>query len=200
MTQTEALEESESKSRKRILEAAHDEVVNRGILGMRVANVAARAGCSITSMYRYFGSRDGLLAEVLVGLYEESFEQIYAVVLDRLGGTGPVTIDDVLASIPLPHYEQSRKDHALRSQVLAVAGTNPILRSKLSESLNAKRKLLNTVLDDVSQRLPKGTKFNRDVITVLVFNVNWQYNDLMGENAVTNDQYLSLLRRLISVD
>lgn len=181
-----------------VLKAAREEVVARGILGMRVANVAARARCSITSMYRYFGSRDGLLAEVLIGLYEESFEQHYSVVLDRLGGTGPITIDDVVASIPLPQHEQAQKDHALRSQVLAVAGTNPILRARLSESLNAKRKMLNTVLDDVEQRLPKGTTFNRDVITVLVFNVNWQYNDLMGENAVTNDQYVSLLRRLIS--
>lgn len=181
-----------------VLKAAREEVIARGILGMRVANVAARAGCSITSMYRYFGSRDGLLAEVLIGLYEESFEQHYSVVLDRLGGTGPITIDDVVASIPLPQHEQAQKDHALRSQVLAVAGTNPILRARLSESLNAKRKMLHTVLDDVEQRLPKGTTFNRDVITVLVFNVNWQYNDLMGENAVTNDQYVSLLRRLIS--
>ncbi|MFM2181252.1 MAG: Bacterial regulatory protein tetR family, partial [Actinomycetota bacterium] len=53
---------------------------------MRVATVAARAGCSITSMYRYFGSRDSLLAEVLMALYEASFEQQYAVVRARVGG------------------------------------------------------------------------------------------------------------------
>lgn len=197
MTQTKALEESVSKSRKRILEAAHDEVVNRGILGMRVASVASRAGCSITSMYRYFGSRDGLLAEVLIGLYEESFDQQYDVIRKHLVGTGPLTIDDVLASIPLPRHEFATKEHALRSQVLAVAGTNAILRERLAESLKARRTMLERLIDDVAQRLPEGTTFNRDVITVLVFNINWQYNDLMGESAVTNDQYLALLRRLI---
>lgn len=197
MPETKADYDTVSESRKRILAAAHEEVVNRGILGMRVATVAARAGCSITSMYRYFGSRDGLLAEVLMALYEESFEQQYAVVRARVGGTGPLTIDDVIASIPPPQYDCAKKDHALRSQVLAVAGTNPILRKKLADSVQEKRRMLNTLIDDIALRLPAGTVLNREVITVLVFNINWQYNDLMGEHAVTNEQYSSLLRRLI---
>jgi AcrR family transcriptional regulator len=183
--------------RSRVLVAARTEVVNRGILGMRVANVAALAGCSITSMYRCFGSRDGLLAEVLLGLYEESFEALYAVVREKLGGIGPITIDDIVASIPLPHYDTSRRDHSLRSQVLAVAGTNPILRSRLAESLRTRRLMLNTLLDDVQSRLPAETPLNRDVITVLIFNLNWQYNDLMGDWAVSNEEYTSLLRHLL---
>jgi len=184
-------------TKRRIVSAAREEVVARGVLGMRVASVAARAGCSITSMYRYFGSRDGLLAEVLIGLYEDSFEEQYTVVRERLGGTGALTIDDVVASIPLPHYEHAKRDHALRSQVLAVAGVNPILRSRLAESLAAKRTMLNTIIDDVQRRLPHGVTLNRDVLTVLVFNLNWQYNDLLGEHSVTNAQYTELLRQLL---
>lgn len=198
MSDKNALAGSVDETKKRILAAAHEEVVSRGILGMRVAKVAERAGCSITSMYRYFGSRDGLLAEVLMALYEESFERQYSIVRDRVGGTGPLSIDDVVASIPLPQHEGASKDHALRSQVLAVAGTNPILRERLSNSVRSKRKMLNTLIDDVIQRLPAGTTFNREVINVLVFNVTWQYNDFMGEYAVTNEQYSSLLRRLLT--
>ncbi len=55
---------AEMELRTRVLAAARQEVVDRGILGLRVANIARGAGCSITSMYRYFGSRDGVLAEV----------------------------------------------------------------------------------------------------------------------------------------
>jgi len=187
----------DSDSRTRILTAAREEVVNRGILGMRVAAVAARAECSITSMYRYFGSRDGLLAEVLLGLYEESFAALYDVVHARLSGVGPLTVEDVIASIPMPQYENAQREHALRSQVLAVAGTNPILRAKLAESLRTRRLMLNTVLDDVESRLPAGTKLDREVFIVFIFNLNWQYNDLMGDWAVTNEQYASVLRRLI---
>lgn len=188
---------SELEARSRIIEAAREEVLNRGILGLRVANIARIAGCSITSMYRYFGSRDGVLAEVLLQLYEESFAEIYAMVLERLGGTGPVVVDDIVACIPMPHSETSQKQHEIRSQVLAVAGTNPILRTKLSASMRARRAMLSKVLDELEHRLPAEAKLDRDIFTVLIFNVNFQYNDLMGDDAVTNEQYAALLRRLI---
>ena len=196
-----AVESQELKifdKKRRIVAAAHEEITARGILGLRVANVAARSGCSVASMYRYFGGRDVLLAEVLMALYEESFERQFAVVRDRLGGTGPITVDDIVASIPLPQYEGAKKDHALRSQVLAVAGTNPVLRARLAESLTAKRRMLATVLDDLAARLPAGVELDREVITVLVFNITWQYNDLLGDSGVTNEQYTALLRRLIA--
>ena len=188
---------SELEARSRIIEAAREEVLNRGILGLRVANIARIAGCSITSMYRYFGSRDGVLAEVLLQLYEESFAEIYAMVLERLGGTGPVVVDDIVACIPMPHSETSQKQHEIRSQVLAVAGTNPILRTKLSASMRARRAMLSKVLDELEHRMPAEVKLDRDIFTVLIFNVNFQYNDLMGDDAVTNEQYAALLRRLI---
>jgi len=143
------------------------------------------------------GSRDGLLAEVLIGSYEDSFEEQYAVVREHLRGTSALTIDDVVASIPPPHHERAKGDHALRSQVLAVAGVNPILRSRLAEGLSAKRIMLNTIIDDVETRLPEGVTLNREVSTVLVFNLDWQHNDLLGEHAVTNSQCTKLFRRLL---
>jgi len=188
---------AEMELRSRVLAAARQEVVDRGILGLRVANIARSAGCSITSMYRYFGSRDGVLAEVLLQLYEESFEAMYSVVLERLGGTGPVSVDDIIASIPMPFSPTSHKEHQIRSQVLAVAGVNPILRAKLAESIQNRRKMLETVLDDIDGRLPAGVTLNREVFTVFIFNLNFHYNDLMGDHAVTNEQYAGLLRRLI---
>lgn len=182
---------------ERVLAAARAEVMARGILGLRVINVAAAANCSVTSMYRYFGSREGMLAEVLVALYEESFAAQYAVMRDRLGGTGPLTVEDVIAAVPLPFSATSLQDHSLRSQVLAVAGTNSILRAKLAESLRARREMLMTGLDDIEQRLQPGTVLDRELLATLVFNVHWQYNDLMGDAAVTNEQFVALLRRLI---
>lgn len=183
--------------RRRVIEAAREEVIQHGILGMRVARVAARAECSLTTMYRIFGSRDGVLAEVLMALYEESFDSQYSVVVDRLSGTGPLTIDDVIASVPMPHYPNSREDHSLRSQVMSVAGTNPLLRERLAESVRAKRRMLNAVFEDIDSRLPEGTRLNREFLNIMVFNMQWQFNDLMGDESVTNDEYTALLRRLI---
>jgi AcrR family transcriptional regulator len=184
-------------TQRRILEAATQEVIERGVLGLRVAKVAADANCSITSMYRYFGSRDGLLAEVLLQLYEQSFEAIHTTLRERLGGTRPLTEEDVIECIPLPRGEIAQRDHAVRSQVLAVAATNPILRSKLSESLTARRLMLSTIMDDIEGRLPAGVTIDREVVSVFIFNINWQYNDLLGDWAVGNEQYRALLRRLM---
>ena len=52
-------------------------------------------------------------------------------------------------------------------------------------------------MDDVGQRLPAGTELDQEIFVVLIFNVNFQYNDLMGDDAVTNKQYAELLSRLI---
>jgi len=180
-----------------VLKAAHQEVVARGILGMRVARVAAEAGCSITSMYRYFGSRDGLLAEVLLQIYEESFESIATSVQKLIHSTGPITKDDVVKVIPPPHGSLAPKEHAVRSQVLAVAGTNPILRAKLGESLCSRRMRLNLLMDEIDSRLTGGVKLDREVLNVYVFNLNWQYNDLLGDCSVNNEQYRRLLTRTI---
>ena len=57
--------------------------------------------------------------------------------------------------------------------------------------------MLMTGLDNIEQRLPPGTLLDRELLATLIFNVHWQYNDLMGDAAVTNEQFITLLRRLI---
>ena len=59
------------KVEQAIIESARREIELNGILGLRVADVAAGANYSLTQVYRYFGDRDGLLARVLGDLYEE---------------------------------------------------------------------------------------------------------------------------------
>jgi AcrR family transcriptional regulator len=88
------------ETRSKILHAAREEVVARGVLGMRVARVAEMSGVPIASMYRLFGGRDGLLSQVLLHLYEETFADQFAVVQRNLGGTAPITVDDIVASLP----------------------------------------------------------------------------------------------------
>ena len=185
------------QSQQRILDAARAEVVARGILGMRVAAVAASAGCSLTLMYRYFGSREGLLAEVLLGLYEESFARQFQDTRRLLEGSNSISVEDVLECIPLPHGSGASKEHSIRNQVLAVASTNPILRSRLSASLREKRQMLGTVLNQIDARLPDGVSLDHEVFTTLIFNINWIYNDLLGDIATSNEQYRNLMRRLI---
>ena len=59
------------QARESILRSARREIERNGILGLRVADVAEGANCSVTQIYRYFTNRDGLLAQVLGDIYEE---------------------------------------------------------------------------------------------------------------------------------
>jgi hypothetical protein len=54
-------------------------------------------------------------------------------------------------------------------------------------------------MDDVDSRLQGGVKLDREVMHVYVFNLNWQYNDLLGDWSVSNEQYRKLLKRTIFV-
>ena len=56
-------------TRRRLLEAAAAELVDRDG-GLEVAAVAARAGVSTGLLYRYFGSRAGLVAAVVGDFYD----------------------------------------------------------------------------------------------------------------------------------
>lgn len=60
-------------TRRRLLAAAADELLERGGV-LEVASVAARAGVSVGLLYRYFGSKAGLVAAVVDDFYDRLLE------------------------------------------------------------------------------------------------------------------------------
>lgn len=52
-------------TRRRLLEAARDLFAERGYEGTTVRSIAERAGANQALLFRYFGSKQGLLTEVL---------------------------------------------------------------------------------------------------------------------------------------
>lgn len=72
--------------RPQILDAAAEVIVERGVSGTRIADVAERAGTSPPAILYWFGSKDKLLAEALTSEEERFYE-----VLDELlaASTGP---------------------------------------------------------------------------------------------------------------
>ncbi|MGA0131874.1 MAG: TetR/AcrR family transcriptional regulator, partial [Ilumatobacteraceae bacterium] len=55
----------ESESVHRIRRSALAEIRKTGIIGLRLADVAAGADVSVPLIYKYFGDRDGLIGDVL---------------------------------------------------------------------------------------------------------------------------------------
>ncbi len=62
-------------TRQRLLDAAEQELVERDG-GLEVASVAARADVSVGLLYRYFGSKAGLVAAVVDAFYDRLHAQV----------------------------------------------------------------------------------------------------------------------------
>lgn len=119
-------------SRQRILDSARGEIERNGILGLRVADVARGADTSITLIYRYFGDRDGLLAQVLGDMYYEFFHP-YTLLADHLRKPETtLTIQDLVDAMPLPDNPAAHDRRWMRMQILAAAANNEPLRERIA--------------------------------------------------------------------
>lgn len=61
-----------ARVRAAVLEATQDELVEHGFHGLTMDQVAARAGVGKTTVYRRWGSRAGLVTDLMVDLAEQS--------------------------------------------------------------------------------------------------------------------------------
>jgi len=84
----------ERTTRQRILQAARDLLVSRGVRRVSMDEVADAAGVTRTTVYRHFGDREALVREAFLYL-SESLEALVA----GLGGEAQPDVDAVLARI-----------------------------------------------------------------------------------------------------
>lgn len=185
-------------TRARILASARQEFEANGILGLRVADVADRAQCAVSLIYRYFNDRDGLLAQLLGDIFDEGSQVNADRAADLLSSDGPITIEDILDVTTMPSTTDQLVHREWRVQILAASTTNPALRKRIEESTRDGRKRLDEAIANVKARLPVGTKFDDRVYTILLFNTFFFFNDLLGEDGVTDEDYRNLLRDLLT--
>jgi AcrR family transcriptional regulator len=180
--------------RELILRSARNEIEKNGILGLRVAEVAANANYSVSIIYRYFGDRDGLLAQVLGDLYEEILDRAAQRLAAGLPSSGPLTVDQIIRLAPLPSEAYTNIDLRLRLQILAVAATNPELESRLKDIAQSRLKLMKEWSKNVTSRLPDGQVFDERVLFIVIVNQLLYYNTLMGDLAIGDEEYLQFLK------
>ncbi len=178
----------------RIIKSARENIEKRGILGLRVAEVAKGANSSITQIYRYFGNRDGLLARVLGDLYEEFLTEQREGYFAMFRGCTNVTIDDIVNSIPGLTEPSSLRNQEIRLQILAASVTNQELRERLTELTKDTYEKWNAGLSLLEQRLAPGTKFDRRVITVGIFTQMGYYRNLLGDAGWSTEEYRAYLK------
>lgn len=182
-----------------ILRSARHEVETQGILGLRVAEVAAGANCSITQIYRYFGDRDGLLARVLGDHYEESIVSAYDAYMSRMRSLDVITVDDIVGSLPTPSSYATLKGQEMRLQILAVSVTNKQLRERIERISQSHIALWEEGLDFVQSRMEPGVTLDRRVFTIMLLVQNMYYRTLLGDKGFTDAEYQQFLRDTLIV-
>jgi AcrR family transcriptional regulator len=185
---------SAERSKGAILRSAREQVEKVGILGLRVADVAAGANCSITQIYRYFTDRDGLLAQVLGDMYDEFIVMGVSGYLKLIENINPLTIDILVDKLPLGFTPEMMRVQELRLQILAVATTNEALRLRLEQCTAFASEEWNRGLDIIESRLAPNEKLDRRVFIMVLGLQNPYYRALLGERAFTDSEYRTFLK------
>ena len=176
-----------------ILESARQELARSGILGLRVAEVASGAHCSVTNIYRYFGDRDGLLARVLGDMYEELTLEAVHSYLALFEGRSDVTVRELATAIPLPTTDESIKLQVFRLQILAAATENPKLHQRLEDITKKRRALWFEGVALLRSRMAPGEEFDERVFYAMLANHAPYYNYLLGDMKMTEEQFHDFL-------
>lgn len=182
-----------------ILASAKRILLSQGILGLRVADVASDANCSITQIYRFFRNRDGLLARVLGDIYDEQSKIAVEQYLARLPRDSAITINDLVSAVPIVMTEDQIKFHELRLQILAASVHNKELHDRLKVCTQNLYKMWKAGLDEIHLRMAPGENFDERVFFMVFAQQNPYYRTLIDETLFTLDQYRDFLLEILRI-
>lgn len=189
----------EADSVQRIRESALNVIQQSGILGLRVADVAAGANVSVALVYKYFGDRDGLLAGVLGEAIVQQFEE-ELVAIERLLGAAAndIEIAHILAIMPKPDDTWRRQRRWLRLEAKAAAREIPVLAAQIGQAMHR----VETATADLIVKARKASGNTSDVPArtiawmIVAFSDGFSNGDLSPE-PFTNDLYMPLISDLL---
>ena len=187
-------------SRRRILQAARVEIENKGILGLRVQDVAKNAGVSVPLIYKYFGDRDGLLADVLAQMFNDCSIRHLGPAGEILSAhEGELTVDKLIAALLLPQDSESKRDRELTVQMLAASAEIPALAKRLAETEREIHSQLNVFIAETFNKLGLDDRVPVRALSMLIqaATLGQIFNDMLGDNEVEVDEMASLLRVLV---
>lgn len=186
-------------SRERIVEAARDEVVVKGILGLRVQDVAAKAKVSVPLIYKYFEDRDGLLAEVLGRMFEEVVLEYVEASEEYFAHLESPTVDDLVAVFARPSDEFRKSRRWLRVQIMAASMEIPALRERLSVVQGYINDRTMQFMAMAQERIAGRVVVSPRALAIAVqaLGIGFVLNDLVDDaDRLTDDEHISMLRSM----
>lgn len=181
-------------SRQLILDSARDELNRNGILGLRVASVAEGAHCSITQIYRFFGDRDGLLAQVLGDMYDEFVVGAFNRYTEHLRSLPVITIDDLVDALPMPSNEEQMRRQEIRLQILATAVKNHQLQQRINAISVDMHHSWRAAIVEAEAKLAPGLRVDWRVFDIMLLVQMMYYRTMLGDVGFTDEEYRQFLR------
>jgi len=180
-------------SKKRILDSARKEILEKGIIGMRVQDVAKGADTSITLIYRYFVDRNGVLARVLGDMYDDFRLSFQTKVEAWLAVNDSLSLEDFARLMPNP-AEETKHARDFRLQVLATALENPELNERIKAVTTSTYRWMRDTIEANRHKLPEEDRgFDIRFMTLTMFNMMFVYYDLVDEDKISADDYRAML-------
>ena len=195
----------ESSKYELIVAGARKEIEERGIVGLRVQEVARQANCSVSLIYRHFASRDGLLAHVLTEDYARNIRRWAEFTSGIESGTGPVDYDEIIDQLPMPQSAFMRKMRWSRVQTLAASVDNAPLRERLSELAREFQATSARLIRAIARRNGVTTEFDVSSFTQLTMSFAFMliHNEMLAPDDQMDDVrmrafYRDLISRYLS--
>lgn len=188
-------------SRERIVEAARDEVLSKGILGLRVQDVAAKAKVSVPLIYKYFADRDGLLAEVLGRMFEEIVLEYVDASEEYFAHLEHPTIDDLAAVFARPTEELRRERRWLRVQIMAASMEIPALRERLGVVQGHINERTSQFMEMAQERIAGKVMLSPRALAIAVqaTGMGLVLNDLVDDSEkITDEEHHEMIRAMLS--
>jgi len=156
--------------------------------------VAEGAHCSITQIYRFFGDRDGLLAQVLGDMFDELLTQGFNRYIGILKSKEQLTIDDLVDNLPSHEFTDIMNVQEIRVQILATSVNNPQLRQRLEAISQSVYRQWIDAIEELDTRVAPGVEIDWRVFTIMLMVQSMYYRTLLGDEGFTNEDYKQFLR------
>ncbi len=182
---------------ERILISARREIEEQGILGLRIMDVARGAHASLSLIYKYFGSRDGLLARVLGDMYDEIQKTSLAAYMHQLSGNNNLTVEDLVRALPQFDNEAFRLNQYARLQILATSIKNPDLRTRLELLTQEQLRTWREAIANLKSRMKPGEEFDDRFFLMILSTQSMYYRELLGETSFTKEDYTAYVLHIL---
>jgi len=190
---------TDQSSQERIRQSTLLVIHEHGIVGLRITDVASGAGVSVALIYKYFGDRDGLLAEVLGAELERHYNEDIAVIEAAIesGGTDKLDLDSFVAALPHPEDAWRRERRWLRIEALAASRTIPSLTVRIGQSVDRVSASMVRLAEKVRSRTDNSSPSTARVMAWLgmAIGMGFVLNDVMS-GQITNVEFDALMKRL----